>query len=69
MPMSDKAISVFRLLNRSPKDADGWVKTSAPIMSAVIPHLPHELIDVERNESGGGRVRLTDKGNTLKDYI
>lgn len=31
--------------------------------------LPAELVDLEKAENGGGRIRLTEKGQTVMDYI
>lgn len=62
-----------KLIGRSPADADGWRKVSEPCCN-LFTHpdwpnaIPEELFEFEKFEQGG-RVRFTDRGAVLADYV
>ena len=64
--ISERSTDALRLLLRSPRDADGWAQCSKPIMDQIVPLMPDDL--VEKDEEAM-RVRLTERGKVLADYL
>lgn len=67
--LSDNDLSFIRLIQRSDDRGDGWRSVSS-LLWKLVDGFPHkELIEAERHEDGTGRVRLSDKGNTVAEYL
>jgi hypothetical protein len=68
--LEDKQMDMLKLIGRSPPDSEGWRKVSAQCCvlfekEDILP--PAELYAFERTENGG-RVRMTERGETLLAY-
>jgi len=68
MKLSDKTRDVLRLLMRSPDHGDGWRKVSGVLWLVVTPSMPDDLVE-KQPSSDGGRVRLTERGKAVCDYL
>lgn len=66
--MDDKLRNLLHLVKRSPSDAEGWRKVSAPIWP-LVEALPPDLVTLEPSPDGGGRMRPTDRGQAVIDYL
>ena len=66
--MDDKLRSLLQLVKRSQTDASGWRKVSATVWPLVA-NLPSDLATLEQSPDGGGRMRLTDRGQAVADYL
>ena len=55
-------------LCRKDRDAEGWARVSGVVMPLASRELPSELVEIEHNNDGSGRMRLTDKGETILDW-
>ena len=66
--MDNKLRQLLELVKRSPQDADGWRKVSKPIWPLVA-NMPTDLVALEPSADGGGRLRLTDRGQAVSDYL
>lgn len=69
----DQQIGLIILMNRSPKDADGWRVVSEALCDLFAatgkPYdLPPELYEFEKLVIGG-RVRFTERGEVLAAYV
>lgn len=58
---------LLRLINRGKKE-DGWTSVSAVVFPLLL-DLPEDLVEKEKFDIGGGRIRLTEKGNVVLPYI
>ncbi|MBO9428098.1 hypothetical protein [Sulfitobacter sp. R18_1] len=56
-------------LCRKNQELDGWCKASKVVLENIIPEVPEDLMEREVFESGAGRVRLTERGNVVADYL
>lgn len=68
MHLSENAKHAMRLCRKNQKEG-GWCAVSAPVMTHIIPLVPEELMERETSADGSGRVRLTERGNTVLDYL
>lgn len=59
---------MLHLVKRSPVDSDGWRKVSAAVWPLVV-GLPADLFSLEPSISGGGRLRMTERGQAVLDYL
>lgn len=66
--MDAKLRDLLHLVKRSPMDASGWRKVSVPVWPLVV-GLPSDLVTLEPSPDGGGRLRLTDRGQAVADYL
>lgn len=69
MKIADRDISFLRLLRRSKEVGDGWRNVSMGFWSLVEEFGQPELIEVKPSGDGGGRVRLTERGSIVVDYL
>lgn len=60
--------SFLRLLLRSPDQGEGWRRVSAVVWPMVERFTRPEIIEAEA-AADGGRVRLSERGRVLVDYI
>jgi hypothetical protein len=63
----ERHITILRLAARSPRDADGWSVVSARVWP-LLENVPIDLLESVRNEDGGGKARITDRGHLLLSY-
>lgn len=68
MSLSDKQLSVLRLILRSTPTSDGWYKVSPQVWSIVKGVLPDDLIQTRLSEDVR-YLKLTDRGQVVADYI
>lgn len=68
--------STMRLILRSRDEGDGWRRVSPPVWREVVLRMhAQELIELRhptgdgQHESQWGRVRLSERGRILADYI
>lgn len=66
--MDDKLRQLLQLVKRSPADVEGWRKVSVPVWPLVA-NLPSDLVTLEPSPDGGGRMRPTDRGQAVIDYL
>lgn len=66
--MDDKLKSLINLVKRSNPDADGWCNVSKVCMP-LLRAMPADLAVVDENADGSGRVRFTDRGQAVADYL
>lgn len=66
--MDDKLRQLLQLVKRSPEDVEGWRKVSVPVWPLVA-NLPSDLVELEPSSDGGGRLRPTDRGQVVLDYL
>lgn len=69
--MTDKLnIGERHALRLAQRDADvnGWTKVSAKLWP-LISKLPADLVEFRPAESGGGHIRLTERGHAVVDYL
>ena len=52
-------------LCREEADAEGWAKMSEVVYLHFVKMIPAELVEIERIEGDGGRVRLTEDGKQV----
>lgn len=70
LKLSPNDVAILRLFLRSTNEGDGWGHVSPAIMRQIIPRLSQpDLIEVERNEDGSGRARLTARAVTLTEFF
>jgi len=67
MTNKERLLNTLKLVQRSPKDIEGWSKCSDVIFSKIIQNQIGELIE-HKLEGGINCVRLTDKAETLLEY-
>lgn len=65
--MDDQLRQKLALVKRSPKDADGWCKVSANVWP-IVADMPPDLVELD-NRGSGGRLRLTERGKAVVDYL
>jgi hypothetical protein len=66
--LNERDVGFLKLVVRSPSDADGWRSVSKMVWPLVV-EFPHsDLIEVDATE-GALRVRLTDEGKTVTEYL
>lgn len=68
MKLSDHHKYALKLI-RKDADKDGWASVSK-LLWPVISLIPTDLAEREFfEETGAGRIRLTDRGNAVVDYL
>ncbi len=67
MNIDQNSAHLLRLI-RKDQDSEGWTKVSKVVMP-FIKECPEELREIIDQSDGGGKARLTDKGNTILDYL
>ncbi|CCB64490.1 hypothetical protein [Hyphomicrobium sp. MC1] len=68
MKLTDKQVNIMRLVRRS-TPIDGWYKVSEPVWPVVeAAHMPSDLVEA-RQTDGEHFVRLTEKGETVMEYL
>lgn len=67
--MSDRAKQFLRLLLRSPDRGDGWRLVSKMVWPLVQDFEHPELIEFIQDPDGTNRVRLTERGKIVADYV
>jgi len=66
--LTEKQIQTFHLLQRSPRDGDGWAVVSK-VVWPLLNNMPDELIEKEIGGDSYGRVRLTETGLKVVSYL
>lgn len=66
--LTDRETGFLRLLLRSPDQGEGWRKVSPVVWPLVEQFTRQEVIETEAAPDGG-RVRLSERGRVLVDYI
>lgn len=66
-PLSTNQRAALALINRSPSDSNGWRRVSS-VVWPIVANLPDTLVERERNEEGGGRIRFTNIGVEVYRY-
>jgi hypothetical protein len=66
MMLAEKDRNFLRLVIRSPDRGDGWRSVSSHCWPLVEAFTAEELLEVDAE---GGRVRLTEKGMTVAEYL
>jgi hypothetical protein len=62
--------SLIALIARSPDRGEGWRSVSAPLFPLYSYFIDPSLIECEKSEDGGGgRVRLSPKGEIVAPYL
>ena len=61
--------SFLRFILRSPDIGDGWRKVSRQVWTLVERFGRQELIETQASDEGGGRVRLSERGSAVINYI
>ena len=71
MKLTNSEINFIQLVNRSKDTGDGWKKVSSLLWRLVdqFDKTRPELIEHERLVDGSGRVRLTERGKIVADYV
>ena len=69
MKLTEHNIRFLQLMLRSPDVGEGWRNVSSVLWQLVDKFDRPELVEKERHEDGSGRVRLTERGKVLVDYI
>jgi hypothetical protein len=69
MSLSKQQIDVLRLIQRSKPDDDGWYRVRKVIWPLVYTTLSDDLIEADALDEGGGRVRFTQRGQAVADYL
>lgn len=68
MKLTDKQANIMRLIRRS-TPVGGWYKVSEPVWPVVADaQMPPDLVEAQ-SKDGGHFVRLTDKGETVMEYL
>jgi hypothetical protein len=67
--LTDQEKSFLKLIMRSPDDGDGWRNVSAPVWRWAESFPRRELVELSPNPDGSGRLRLSERGQTVKDYL
>ncbi len=71
MAITDQTKSFIALIQRSPKDDEGWAsvgKMLTPITQKEVNAHP-ELYELELLDAGTSRIRLTETGHTVRKYL
>ena len=63
----DAGTKHFLSLIRKDKKSDGWTTVSS-ILCGLVEKMPSELVVFEKTDAGG-RAKLTEKGETVLDWI
>lgn len=69
MKLSDQDINFIKLILRSPDAGDGWRRVSAQLWVLCERFGRQELVEYATAPEGGGKIRLSDRGIVLTDYI
>lgn len=69
MKLQDQQRDLLRLIARSPQDADGWANVSVTLLPSVSKWTHPELAELVANDDGTGRIRLTETGKTLLEWL
>ena len=64
--LTDGQRETLRLVNRSPGLEGGWRSCSPVVFEQLIAPMPDELVEKDATQR---RVRLTDKGITLIEWL
>jgi len=59
----------LRLIARNQQNAEGWCPVSAAVYPLVQKTMPAELVEHHSTEDGGGRARLTPKGEDVVEAM
>jgi hypothetical protein len=68
MQITEKQKNIVALIKRSQPNPDGWYSISETVWPLVDGTLPDDLVETEKLETGG-RLRVTDIGTYVFDYI
>lgn len=66
--LTQTQMDAVALYMRTPVDAEGWARVSVAVCP-LLTYLPPELFEIEGDENRGGRIRLTEKGETVVPYL
>lgn len=68
--LSPEQVRLLRLIERSPDAGEGWRSVSPVLWPHIhLANLPSELVETEDRHDGGGRIRLTEKGDAVMRYV
>ena len=67
--ISDQDKDFIRLLLRSKDTGDGWRNVSKQVWPLVEQFGEQRLLEKQAGEDGSGKVRLTDNGQTVAEYL
>lgn len=67
--LKDSEKRFLRLILRSKDIGDGWRNVSLHVWTLVADFKRKELIEAERFEAGAGKVRLSERGRIVVEYI
>jgi hypothetical protein len=67
--LSQSQKDFLRLIMRSPDEGDGWRRVSRMLGPIVSKWTIPDLCEWEPNADGSGRIRFTDKGETVMEYL
>lgn len=66
---SDEDVSFIRLLQRSTDTGDGWRNVST-LLWRLVERFPHkELLETDLKIDGSGKVRLSERGRIVVEYL
>jgi hypothetical protein len=66
--MSPKNEQMLALIMRSPDRGEGWRTVSAAVWP-LVQDFPADLVELEPNENGGGRIRLNSDGHAVARHL
>ena len=67
--MEDRLRNILALIKRSERDPEGWYEVSDAVWPTVAPYLPTDLVTLEPSSDGGGKLKLTERGQAVCDYL
>lgn len=69
MALKPNDLSFLHLVMRSPDQGEGWRKVSKACWPLIEKFGHPELIEAEPTPEGGGRMRLSERGAAVVDYV
>lgn len=67
--LSEGTIAFIKLFLRSKDIGEGWRHVSKMITPNLKTYAPTDLFDVSYNGDGTARIRLTERGKVIADYV
>ena len=66
---SRNLLDFMKLIMRSPDVGDGWRTITKNLWACIELHSRPELVESVQDETGGGRLRLTERGRIVFEYL
>lgn len=69
MSLTPQQRDLLSLIKRSKPDNEGWYRVSKMLWPLIDGKMPADLVETIPTADIGGRLRLTDRGQAVADYL